>query len=188
MTTSLIRTFPVLIAFAVLLISCENDIERINLITGSDDTPTLTGDNIKVLYSDSARVQVQIEAPEYQSFPGAKRPYMEFPRGMHVLFFGDSTEIESEIRSDYAIYYTEEGLWHAKGDVEAKNLEDGNVLNTEELFWDEQEQRIYNNVYTRVKEGENVMYGSGGFEAQQSLENWYLKGTSGEIVIPEEQQ
>ena len=72
----------------------------------------------------------------------------------------------------YAIYYTEEGLWHAKGDVEAKNLEEGTILNTEELFWNEQEQRIYNDVYTRVREGDNVMYGKGGIEARQSLENW----------------
>jgi hypothetical protein len=31
------------------------------------------------------------------------------------------------------------------------------------------------------------MYGRGGIEAQQSLENWYLKGSSGEIVIPDEE-
>lgn len=166
---------------------CENDIERINLLTSDTETPTVSGSNVKVIYSDSAKVQVQILAPVYKSYPRAERPHMEFPEGMEVYFYDDSLKIESEIRSDYAIYYTDERLWHATGDVMAHRLTNGDALNTEELFWDEEKQLIYSNVYTRIQNEDNILYGKEGFEAQQNLDNWFLKGTSGEIVVPDEE-
>jgi hypothetical protein len=153
MKDGLRRIVRLVFTLPFFLLACENDIERVNLITGGDDLATLKGSNIKVIYSDSAKVQVQIMAPEYESFPQSERPYMEFPQGMEVYFYDDSLVIESQIICNYAIYYTEENLWHAKGDVEGQNLRDGTTLNTEELFWNEQEKRIYNEVYTRVRKG-----------------------------------
>lgn len=147
----------------------------------------MKGSDIKVIYSDSARVKVQILAPYIQQFPDTEKPYMEFTEGMEVFFYNDKQEIESEIKADYAIYYMDERLWKATGNVEARNLMEGDNLKTEELFWDEAEERIYSNVYTRVQNADDILYGKGGFEAQQNLENWYLKGTSGEIVVPDEE-
>ncbi len=170
-----------------LVSGCENDIERINLLTSDMKMPTVSGTNVKVIYSDSGKVKVQILAPSYKSYPHEERPYMEFPEGMEVFFYDDSLMIESEIRSNYAIYYTEERLWHATGDVMAHRLTNGDALNTEELFWDEEKQLIYSDVYTKVQNGDNILYGKGGFEAQQNLNNWFLKGTSGEIVVPDEE-
>jgi len=170
-----------------LVSGCENDIERINMLTSENEIPTVKGTNVKVIYSDSARVKVQILAPAYQSFPDEERPYMEFMKGLEVFFYDDSLKIESEIRADYAIYYTEEGLWQATGNVEARDLKNGDNLQTEELFWDEEAKLIYSNVYTRVQNEDNILYGKGGFEAQQNMDNWFLKGTSGEIMVPDEE-
>ncbi len=170
-----------------LAAGCENDIERINMLTNDREMPTVNGTNVKVIYSDSGRVKVQILAPTYKQFPNAEKPYMEFPDGMEVFFYNDSMMIESEIRSDYSIYYTSDRLWHATGNVVAHRLTNGDALNTEELFWDEEKQLIYSNVYTRVQNEDNTLYGKGGFEAQQNLDNWFLKGTSGEIMVSDEE-
>jgi LPS export ABC transporter protein LptC len=177
----------VLTALAALAAGCENDIERINLLTDEAEYPSVKGNNIKVIYSDSAKVKVQILAPTFLQFPLAEKPYMEFPDGIEVYFYDDSLRIESEIMADYAIYYSEDRLWQARGNVVAHKLNQGDALYTEELFWNEKEERIYSNVYTRVQNGEDVLFGKGGFEAQQNLENWYLKGTTGEIVVPDEE-
>ena len=69
----------------------------------------------------------------------------------------------------------------------ARRLTNGDALNTEELFWDEEKQLIYSNVYTRVQNEDNILYGKDGFEAQQNLDNWFLKGTSGEIMVSDEE-
>ena len=176
-----------LFLMVVLLAGCENDIERINLLTSEANRPRIKGTNIQVIYSDSARVKVQIQAPSYQQYTDVERPYMEFPDGMEVYFYDDSMKIESEIRADYTIYYTEESFWHATGNVIARRLDNGDALHTEELFWDEEKEIIYSDTYTRIQNEDGIFYGKRGFESNQNLTNWQLKGTSGTVTVPDEE-
>jgi len=176
-----------IVLLALLCNSCENDIERINLLTDDAKVPKVKGSNIKVIYSDSARVKVQILAPTYQQFLEVERPYMEFPDGLEVFFYDDSLEIESEIRADYTIYYSEESLWHATGNVVARRFDNGDALHTEELFWEEENELIYSNSYTRIQNEDGIFYGKRGFESHQNLTNWQLKGTSGTVNVADEE-
>jgi len=174
--------------FLVLLIGgCENDIERINLLTDESEAPTIRGTNIQVIYSDSAMVKIQVMAPVYKQYTNVERPYMEFEDGLEVFFFNDSAKIESEIRADYTIYYLEEGLWHATGNVVAQRFDNGDALYTDELFWDEHEELIYSDAFTKVHSEDNILYGKRGFRSHQSLSNWQLIGSSGTINVQNEE-
>jgi LPS export ABC transporter protein LptC len=166
---------------------CENDIERISLVTDETVVPRVMGTNVEVIYSDSARVKVQILAPSFRQFPDTEKPYMEFPDGLEVYFYDDSMKIESEIRADYTIYYSAERLWHATGNVVARRLDNGDALHTEELYWDEESQLIYSDTYTRVQNKDGTFYGKRGFESHQDLSNWQLKGTSGTVNVQDEE-
>ncbi len=181
------RVFPLLLAGGILLGSCENDIERVGLLTDETLIPKIKGNQIEVIYSDSARVKVRITAPLFMNFPDLERPYMEFPKGMDVFFYGDSLKLESSIRADYTIYYTKERLWHATGNVIARRLSNGDELNTEEMYWDEQKEFIYSNAYTRVQNEDGTFYGKEGFTSDQHLNNWQLIGTSGTVTVPDEE-
>lgn len=176
-----------LLLLALVLAGCENDIERINMITDESEAPTIQGTNIRVIYSDSARVKVQIQAPAYKQYPTAERPYMEFEEGLEVYFYNDSAKIESEIRADYTIYYMEERLWHATGNVVAQQFESGDALYTDELFWNENEELIYSDSYTRVISEDNILYGKNGFRSHENLSNWQLIGSSGTINVQDEE-
>jgi LPS export ABC transporter protein LptC len=181
--------YLVLLLLATLVLSngCENDIERINMLVEDTEVPKVKGINVNVIYSDSAKVKVQILAPSFRQFPDGERPYMEFPEGMEVFFYDDSLKIESEIKSDYAIYYLEESLWHATGNVIARKLDNGDALNTEELFWDEATELIYSNSYTKIQNENGTFYGKRGFVSHQNLTNWQLKGTSGTMTVQDEE-
>ena len=176
-----------LLFLVFLLGGCENDIERINMLTDESDAPTIRGTNIEVIYSDSAKVKVQILAPAYRQYPTAERPYMEFEKGLEVYFYDDSAKIESELRADYTIYYMEERLWHATGNVVAHKFGSGDALYTDELFWDENTEMIYSDSYTRVHSEGNTLYGKKGFRSHQSLSNWQLIGSSGTINVQDEE-
>jgi LPS export ABC transporter protein LptC len=181
------RTAAILLFLLPLLAGCENDIERINMITDETESPTIQGRNIQVIYSDSAKVQVQVLAPAYKQYPNAERPYMEFAEGLEVFFYNDSAKIESEIRADYTIYYMEEQLWHATGNVVAQKFDNGDALYTDELFWDEDQELIYSDSYTRVISEDNTLYGKNGFRSNQDLSNWQLIGSSGTINVEDEE-
>jgi LPS export ABC transporter protein LptC len=170
-----------------VLSGCENDIERVQMLTDESTVPRVKASNVKVIYSDSARVKVQILAPEFQQYSNVERPYMEFPDGIEVFFYDDSMKIESEIRADYTIYYSQERLWHATGNVVARRLDNGDALHTEELFWDEASELIYSDAYTRIQNEDGIFYGKRGFESDQNLSNWQLKGTSGTVNVQDEE-
>ena len=182
-----IRNSAIAILILALLCGCENDIERINLLTDETETPNLKGANIEVIYSDSAKVKVQILAPAYIQFVDVERPYMEFPEGLEVYFYDKSGKIESEIKADYSVYYMDEQLWHATGNVVAHRRDNGDALNTEELFWDESKELIYSDSYTRIQNEDGVFYGKRGFDSNQNLSNWQLKGTSGTVNVQDEE-
>lgn len=177
-----------MIAATVLLSACENDIEKINLFTGdSGDYPDIVGSNIDVMYSDSGKVKVQMQAKELKQYHNAEKPYSEFPEGLIVYFYDDSLNIESELSADYAIYHNEEKLWHARGNVVAKNLDNGYRLDSEEMYWDEEKEEIYSNTFTRVINENGTFYGKDGFRSNQTLTKYKLIGvTNSEINIEDE--
>ena len=182
--------YPIILTVTLFLLTmgCENDIEKINRLTEETNYPTVTGSNIEVIFSDSGKVKVQILAPEIRQFNKVERPYIEFPAGVEVYFYDDSLRIESQISADYTIYYNEEKLWHATGNVVAKDLNNGDQLNTEELFWEEEKELIYSNTFTRIQNQDGTFYGKNGFESHQNLDNWQLKGSSGTVNVRDEEK
>jgi LPS export ABC transporter protein LptC len=169
-----------------LLLSCENDIEKIRSLTDPTDLPDISAEVVEIIYTDSSNLEMILEAPSIRRFSNVERPYMEFPEGMYVRFYDDSLQLESEIRADYAIYYSEERLWEARGDVFANNLKKGEKLNTEELFWDEEKKTIYSNSFSRIETEDGTFYGQDGFESNQRFSKWRLKGSRGTVNFKDE--
>lgn len=168
--------------------SCETDIEKIKSLTDPSGMPDISAKEVEIIYSDSSRLQMILQTPYIKRYTNEERPYMEFPQGMYVRFFNDSMEMESEMRANYAIYYTEEKLWEARGDVYAHNMEKGEKLNTEELFWDENKNLIYSNRFSRIETQDGTFYGNDGFESNQRFSKWRLKGSKGTVNFVEEDE
>ncbi|HYW95866.1 MAG TPA: LPS export ABC transporter periplasmic protein LptC [Bacteroidales bacterium] len=164
---------------SLLFVSCENDIQKINSITNTAEMPEISADNVEIIYSDSGFVKVKLTAEVIKQYAKVEKPYMEFPEGIYVRFYNDSLNVESEIRANYAIYHTNEKLWEARGNVIANNLEKGEKLNTEELFWDENKRMIYSNSFSRIETQDGTWYGQDGFESNQRFSKWKLKGSRG---------
>lgn len=167
------------------LMACENDIEKITTLT-NHSMPEVSGKKVEVIYSDSARVKVQLNANEILQFAKAERPYVEFPKGIVVKFFNDTLGIESELSADYAKYFTEDKVWEARGNVIANKIISGEKLNTEELFWDEKTDRIYSNSFSRIERKDMIYYGQKGFETNQKFSPLRLKSSNGMLQIKDE--
>jgi LPS export ABC transporter protein LptC len=176
----------ILIPCIFCLVACENDIEIINSLTNTNNLPELKGKKVETIYSDSGKVKMQLNADEILQFGKAERPYIEFPKGIHVIFFDDSLKLESEIIADYAKYFTDEKLWEARGNVIALNNVSGEKLNTEELFWDETQQRIYSNSFSRIENKDGIFYGQKGFETNQKFAPLRLKSSRGTVNVKDE--
>src|SRR6056297_3131533 len=89
------------LCIVLLLAACENDIEKINLLNTSGEYPNIAGEDIEMIYSDSARVKVQMFAKSLKQFNNVEKPYSEFPEGLKVYVFDAQLEIESVIQANY---------------------------------------------------------------------------------------
>ncbi len=170
-----------------IVISCENDIEKINELTSELKLPDQTGYNVEVTYSDSGKFIGKLYTPELNKYEEEKEPYIEFPQGIKVIFYDDNEKFESYIRSDYAIYYEKKELWEIRKDVVARNVVKGEQLNTEQLYWDQNLGTIYSDKFSKIVNEDGTFYGENGFEAKEDLSKWKLKGSKGTVNVSDEQ-
>jgi LPS export ABC transporter protein LptC len=177
------------LALIPVLVSCENNIEVVNAISNPNVLPEMSGTEVEILYSDSARLKARIVAPELNRFRKADaKPYIEFPKGMHVYFYDANKKVNAEVSARYAIYKEMEKLWEARNNVVVVNVK-GDKLNTEKLFWNETTQKIYTDTYSKVTtvDGE-VSIGERGLTANEDFSSWKLIGASGRMKFRDEER
>jgi LPS export ABC transporter protein LptC len=184
--TSIFSIILFLLVGICILPSCENDLEKIKIVTSIDQFPDASGKKYEILYSDSFRLRVRILAPEIERFARLENPVIKFPKGMTAYFYDDSVKIEAYFKAKDVIYYEKDNLWEAKNNVEGRNLANGNQLNTEHMFWDEKKHLIYSHTRSRIVNEDGTFYGENGFEAKQDL-SWYrLKKSKGVVNLKDE--
>jgi LPS export ABC transporter protein LptC len=166
--------------------SCKNDIETINALNNEIKLPDQSAFNIEITYTDSGRIQGKIYAPEVNKYDRGEEPYAEFPKGMKVILYDSLERPYAYIKANYAIYYEKKDLWEARNQVVAENQLNHNKLETEQMFWDRQEGKIYSEKFTRLTNSDGISYGEGGFESRQDMSKWRLKGSSGTLNVTNE--
>lgn len=171
-----------------LFISCQNDIETIKAFNVGKEQPSVTYKNVDFEYTDTAKVQAKLSTPIVHFFLNAEKPYYEFPQGIEVLFYNENEEVKSRITSKYALYKVEKELFEVRDSVVSVNLEDGQKVETEQMFWNQKEKIIYSNVFTKISGEDGVHFGEKGFEATQDLSYYKLIGSSGDMRVKDEEE
>lgn len=129
------------IAFIITLCSCESnfkDVQRINSVAFSPSGET---ENINLKYTDSGKVKAILVSPLMLDFSNLEYGFNEFPKGVHVTLYDDSGK-KSYIESDYAITYAKTDIIYLQGNVKI-TTDDGNKLETEQLFYDQKNEWFY---------------------------------------------
>lgn len=166
------------------LSSCENDLEVINSFSNEGEMAMQSMKESEIIITDSGLIQVKITAPVIMNYPMADEPYTEFPYGFHSIFFDSDEKPESDLTANYGIYYTQKALWEARDSVEVIN-KNQEILNTEQLFWDEKKKLIYSNTSVKVTRPEEIIMGE-GFESNENFTRWKIKKIQGTIYLKDE--
>jgi LPS export ABC transporter protein LptC len=176
--------FFMLVLFLSVLSSCENDLEKVSLVTDKKKLPVEKSSGLVIYYSDSAKVKVKVNAPKLQKFDG-ENPVTEMPDGVHVEFYDDQMNISSTLTSGYAIRKDNENLMEAKNDVVVVNAK-GEKLNTEHLVWNETTSKIYSEEFVKITTPDKIIFGN-GFEANQDFTNYKIFKIKGTITINQDE-
>ena len=183
----IILSVSIFLVTMLIIFSCRNSIEEIKALSPDLNLPNQSGENIEVLYTDSAKLVVKFKAPHMVRYLTKEDPYYEFNKGIDVLFYDKNENPESRVIAGYAIYHDKKQIWEARDSVVALNLNSGEQLNTEQLFWDMGKKQIYSSVFTKITNADGVYFGEKGFESNQDFTKYKLIGSSGSVNVKNEQ-
>ena len=169
-----------LLPFFCLFSSCENDLGKVKLYSKAEQGPVESAKNIRILYSDSAKVQVELTAPVLDHYIHDK-PYVEMPSGLSAKFYNDEMQITSTLDADYGIRYEDEQRMEAKKNVVVVN-EKGEKLNTEHLIWDERKEKLLSDDFVKITTKDEIIFGN-GFEANQNFTKYRIFNIKGTISL-----
>lgn len=174
---------------ATLLFSCSDKPEATQfdyetLMTESSENRTIT-------MMENGRRSYTFVSPLMEGYSMATNPYQEFRRGINMTTYTqDSTNlVDATITANYAIYYENQKLWEAKGNVIIikNNRKDGDTtitsqteIYTQQLFWNATTKKIYSNVDTKILQADGWHFGV-GFDADEDLKNIHFRKYSSEI-------
>jgi LPS export ABC transporter protein LptC len=175
----------VLVAGTALLSSCEKKEIAVKDLQ-IKDLPSLTARNVETMYSDSGKVTLLVRSPLIQQFTEGEEPHTLFPEGLTVLFYEKKSEPQASITSQYARYTDKDEIWELRDSVVAINTE-GDILETELLFWSEPRQKIWSDRFVRFTHNDQIIMGT-GFESDTRFSNWFIKNVTGTIYIEDEQK
>lgn len=172
--------FSFLLCTFSLFISCENDINEVNRLFSNEETLVETATGVELLYSDSAILKLRIVAPKLLRHLDKKDPYQEFPDGLSVEFFGpDGQTVTGRMTAKFAERYDNNGKFIVQDSVVWTGSA-GERLETEELIWEEEKDRVHTTKFVIVRRPDEIIYGH-GFESNQKFTQWKIRAIEGRI-------
>ena len=170
---------------SLILFSCVNDMETVSKYINMEIEPDVLCENVEVLYSDSARLQMKLTAPLLKIFTSATEQRREFPQGLHVWMYKKTGELEVELTANWAKHDLTVDLWEARSNVVIINSE-GTKLESEQFFWDPPKAEVYSPKDTKItKENGTIATGSSFWAKQDFLDYRLIKG-NGAIMYYDE--
>jgi LPS export ABC transporter protein LptC len=166
----------------LILVACENDIEKVKIITGKKAIPVERGKEVEILYSDSAKIKARLLAKELNRFT-EKQPYIEMPKGIKMYFYDANQKVNSTLTSEYAkvLQFPDNNIMEAKRKVVVVN-EKNETLNTEHLVWNQKEETIVSDAFVTITTKDEIIMGD-GLESNQSFTKYKIKKMKGTINL-----
>ncbi|MDO4461284.1 MAG: LPS export ABC transporter periplasmic protein LptC [Bacteroidia bacterium] len=165
--------------------SCmRNTNKELKEVEEMQEVASLSMRDLHTIVTDSGYMKYEFETPEMHQYDNAEEPYIDFPNGLKFRMYSEHGQLtKSRIRCNNAKYYKTRKLWELNFDVEA-TTEKNDILNTEQLFWDTQNHKIYSDKFVKITTKHQVITGK-GFESDEKLSQYEIKRPGGEIELEE---
>lgn len=168
----------------VLVFSCsKKDDHKKHPKYSPETVPSMIGYDDTIVFSDSGRIQFKVMASEIIVFDKAKDPYTLFPNKAYMEQYDSLMHIETKLWADSVWNYSKQKLWKLRGNVRIEK-NDGKVYESEELFWDENNDKVYSNKQVMIHEPNKATIRALKFESNQAMTSrTFYSSRDGEIYI-----
>lgn len=140
-------------------------------------------EDVELYHSENGKIKLKMKATAFHEFLNGDK---EFPKGVYIEFYDEQTgELSSTLQANEAFYDKEKAEWRGRGNVEVKNIQKNEQLNTEELFWKPGEKKIHTKKFVTIRQQNDVIYGQ-GLDANEDLSDYKIHKISGTLHVEEE--
>jgi LPS export ABC transporter protein LptC len=148
--------------------SCENDVDAVKAL-GAKISGIDVGKDVAIYISNDGKLGAKLTSPLMNRYLEDSSKMIEFPLSIHVDFYKDSNQVESQLSAKYAKYKETENIVFLKEDVIIFNTL-GDTLWCKEMYWDQNTGKFYTEKDVVVKQHNPLakIYGK-GLEANQNL-------------------
>lgn len=161
------------VVMLLFFISCnDKDENLVAFAYDPEEVPSMITDTVTTLISDSGITRYKLVTDVWMVFDKAKEPYWFFPEGIYLERFTPEFSIEATVIADTAWYYSKKDLWKLVQNVRVENM-DGDEFLSDELYWDQKNEKVYSDKYIEIKKGDTEMKGY-GFESNQSMDDYRI--------------
>lgn len=165
----------------LIFFSCENDLAEVSKFIDDDEVAIEVGEEVKMLYSDSGRVEMMIEAPVLHRHLDKRTPKREFPEGLEVFFLDKEQKVQSWLTGKYAIEDENKHVITIQDSVVLFN-HNQEKLETDELIWDQGTNTISTKQFVRITTKDEQITGY-GFEADREFKYWKIIAPQGRVKV-----
>ncbi len=151
------------VAVAFIVYSCKGKLAEAEVIS-LEETPVQIVDDMFIVQTENSIMKVRAEAPLMERYERDTLSYELFPKGIEVYGYTEDGNLETEITADNAIhlkYNDGRESWEAFGNVVVKNLINQETMETDTLYWDQKNEKIYTHCYVRMYSPDGFMQGYG---------------------------
>lgn len=164
-----------------LFISCKKSDEQNNFPKHNVNDPSMSAQNIEVLFSDSGRIEARLTSPLLNRYEG-ENPSMEFPKGFSVFMYDAQHRLTSTITGNRGIRRDNTRTMEAWGNVVVKNIIKNEQLNTEHLIWEENRHKIWSDVKVRITTPDKTLYGD-RMESNEDFTDYSILNVTGQMTV-----
>ena len=150
-------------AVAFVVFSCKGKLGEAAALNLSE-TPVQTVTDMFIVQTENSGLQMRAEAPLMEKYERDTLSYELFPKGFFVFGYTDEGLLETRITSDNARhlkYNDGRETWEAFGNVVVQNLIKQETMETDTLYWDQKEEKIYTHCYVKMYSPQGFMQGYG---------------------------
>ena len=167
----------IILSFFTLL-ACDGHHEHIApAVHERDSLPFMTSHGISNLISDSGIISYKMVAEDWNIYTTEPQKWT-FLKGLFLEKFDTTFHVEWHVQSDTA-YCHANRTWELRGRVVVLNR-DGDLFETEELFWDMDEHQLWNHMFmTITKPGSQQQLQGYNFRSNEEMTDYHIDNSAG---------
>ncbi|MEM9835448.1 MAG: LPS export ABC transporter periplasmic protein LptC [Bacteroidota bacterium] len=175
------RLFLSCFCLLALFASCIPDPEEAARLTEKLSEQIEIAEGVNILYSDSARIRVAIQADIMENILDFKDPHQRFPNGIRITFIDDFGDTTSVLTAKEGVYRERLNEVVVRDSVVWKSA-DQRKLETDELTWTEESQQIDTDRFVVITQPDYIIYGY-GLTAKQDFSDARVKQVTGRVPV-----